>query len=56
MQPRQRQLVLNRIISKAAYPSSDTHHIQYLDMLDFVLDDLELDDDEEDLRTRLQTT
>lgn len=41
--------VLNRIISKAAYPSSDTHHIQYLDMLDFVLDDLELDDDEEGL-------
>lgn len=41
--------VLNRIISKAAYPSSDTHHIQYLDMLDFVLDDLELEDDEEDL-------
>ena len=41
--------VLNRIISKAAYPSSDTHNIQYLDMLDFVLDDLELEDDEEDL-------
>jgi len=41
--------VLNRIVSRAAYPSSDTHHIQYLDMLDFVLDDLELDDEEEDL-------
>jgi DNA polymerase-3 subunit epsilon len=41
--------VLNRILSRAAYPSSDAHHIQYLDMLDFVLDDLELEDDEEHL-------
>jgi len=40
---------LNRIISNAAYPSSDAHHIQYLDLLDFVLDDLELDDQEEEL-------
>ena len=37
---------LSRIIGKATYPSSDHSVIQYLDMLDWVLDDMVITDEE----------
>ncbi len=36
--------VLARVVGRAMFPSSDTATVQYLDMLDWVLDDLVIDD------------
>jgi len=44
---------LARIVSRACYPSSLERVVHYLDMLDWVLDDLRIDDDERAAMTQL---
>ena len=44
---------LARTVSRARYPSSTDSVVQYLDMLDWVLDDLEIDDLERSAMTQL---